>query len=70
MHICIWFINSIFENAFSTGIIGLVYGPIYPSLLVLAVDLIPAPAHMNAMALMYVSAKFHSSTALYLLILL
>ena len=53
MHLCIWFINSVFENALSTGIVGLLYGPVYPSVLALAVDLLPVEAHMIGMALMY-----------------
>ena len=52
MHILIWFINNVFENAFSTAIIGLVYGPIFPSTLALAADLLPKEAHMVAMAVM------------------
>ncbi|EJD04321.1 MFS general substrate transporter [Fomitiporia mediterranea MF3/22] len=51
MHLCIWFINSVFENAFSTGIVGLLYGPVYPSVLALAVDLLPKEAHMITMAI-------------------
>ena len=52
MHLCIWLIDSVFANAFCTGIIGLVYGPVYPSLLALAVDLLPTEAHMLGMAIM------------------
>lgn len=52
MHLLIWFINSIFENAFSTAIVGLVYGPIFPSVLALAGDLLPKEVHMVAMAVM------------------
>lgn len=54
MHLCIWFINSVFENALSTGLIGVLYGPVYPSVLALAVDLLPNDVHMIAMAIVYV----------------
>lgn len=54
MHLTIWFINSVFENACSTAIIGLLYGPVYPTILSLAVDLLPSEAHMITMAIMWV----------------
>lgn len=52
MHLLIWFVNSVFENAFSTAIIGLVYGPIFPSVLALATDILPKEVHMVAMTVM------------------
>ncbi|KAI5124458.1 hypothetical protein M0805_008342 [Coniferiporia weirii] len=51
MHLLIWFVNSVFENAFSTAIIGLLYGPVYPTILSLAVDLLPREAHLITMAI-------------------
>ncbi|KAH8120553.1 MFS general substrate transporter [Phellopilus nigrolimitatus] len=51
MHLLIWFVNSVLENAISTAIIGLLYGPVYPSVLALAVDMLPREAHMITMAI-------------------
>ncbi|KAH9947661.1 MFS general substrate transporter [Amylocystis lapponica] len=50
MHLLIWFVHSFVENAFSTAIIGMVYGPIYPSNLALSNDLMPVDLHMVSMA--------------------
>ena len=52
MHLLIWFVNSVFENAFSTAVVGLVYGPIFPSVLALATELLPKEVHLIAMAVM------------------
>ncbi|OCB85251.1 MFS general substrate transporter [Sanghuangporus baumii] len=60
MHLCIWFINSVFANAFSTGVIGLLYGPVYPSVLALAVDSLPTEAHMLGMAIIAAFANLGS----------
>ncbi|KAL5495608.1 hypothetical protein ACEPAI_1071 [Sanghuangporus weigelae] len=61
MHLCIWFIDSVFANAFSTGVIGLLYGPVYPSVLALAVDSLPTEAHMLGMAIIAAFANLGSS---------
>ena len=52
MHLLIWFVNSVVENMFSTAIVGLVYGPIFPSVLALATDVLPKEVHMVVMAVM------------------
>lgn len=52
MHILIWFVRSFVENAFSTAVIGAVYGPIFPSNLSLANDVLPSKLHMVSMAVM------------------
>lgn len=72
MHILIWFVNSNVENAFSTGIVGLMYGPIFPGTLFLATEVLPKEVHLFTMAIMcaiYVSSeclveRAHSATAL------
>ncbi|KAJ6627141.1 major facilitator superfamily domain-containing protein [Mycena sp. CBHHK59/15] len=53
MHLFIWFINSGVENAFSTSLIGVVYGPLFPASLELANDLLPVEVNMVSMAIMY-----------------
>ena len=54
MHLLIWFVNSNIENSFSTAVIGIVYGPIWPCSLATATDLLPPEVHMVSMALAYV----------------
>jgi fucose permease len=54
MQLLIWFVNSNVQNAFSTGIIGLAYGPVFPASLTLANDILPPDIHMVSMAIMYV----------------
>lgn len=55
MHLCIWLVHSVFENALSASIVGLMYGPIFPSVLALAADLLPQSVHMITMAVLCVS---------------
>ena len=62
MHLTIWFVDSVFENAFATGVIGVLYGPVYPSVLALAVDLLPNDVHMIAMAIVSVHPFIRYST--------
>ena len=54
MQLLIWFVNSNIQNAFSTGIIGLAYGPVFPASLTLANDILPPDIHMVSMAIMWV----------------
>ncbi|KAH7921947.1 MFS general substrate transporter [Leucogyrophana mollusca] len=51
MHILIWFVNSTIENALSTAVVGLVYGPMFPSSLGLANEVLPEDVHMVSMAI-------------------
>lgn len=52
MELLIWFVNSNIANAFSTSIIGLVFGPIFPAVLSLATAILPEEVHMVSMGLM------------------
>jgi MFS family permease len=52
MNLLIWFVRSTVENAFSTGILGVVYGPMFPGSLALANDILPPEVHFVAMAIM------------------
>ncbi|KAF8898373.1 major facilitator superfamily domain-containing protein [Infundibulicybe gibba] len=61
MHLLIWFVNSNIENAFSTSIIGLLYGPIFPACLDLATSILPPDVHMVAMALISSFASLGSA---------
>ena len=63
MQILIWFINSNIQNAFSMGIIGLVYGPVWPASLTLANDILPPDIHMVSMAIMCVFYCFSYRSA-------
>ena len=54
MQLLIWFVNSNIQNAFYIGIIGLVYGPVFPASLTLANDILPPDIHMVSMAIMWV----------------
>ena len=59
MHLTIWFVDSVFVNALCTAVVGLVYGPIFPSVLALVTDLIPTRVHTISMAVMYVIVIDH-----------
>lgn len=63
LHLTIMLVHSAAENAGAASFIGLLYGPIFPGCLGLAIDVLPATVHMVAMALMYV---FSFSSALHL----
>ena len=52
MQLLIWFVNSNVENAFSTGLIGALFGPIFPACLTMANELLPANVHMSSMTIM------------------
>ncbi|EKM83426.1 hypothetical protein AGABI1DRAFT_123756 [Agaricus bisporus var. burnettii JB137-S8] len=51
LELLIWFVNSNIGDAFSTGIIGLVFGPVYPAVLSLATALLPQEVHLVTMGL-------------------
>lgn len=51
MQLLIWFVNSNVENAFSTGLIGVLHGPIFPACLTMANELLPPNVHMSSMTL-------------------
>jgi fucose permease len=59
MQLLIWFVNSNIQNAFSTSIIGLAYGPVFPASLTLANDILPPDIHMVSMAIMCVIIVSH-----------
>jgi fucose permease len=48
----VWFVNSNIGDAFSTGIFGLVCGPVFPATLSLANSLLPEEVHLVSMGLM------------------
>jgi len=64
MQLLIWFVNSNIENAFSTSIIGAVYGPIFPACLGMSSDILPSEVRMISMGLMYVLSPSRLSTFL------
>ncbi|KAF7306729.1 MFS domain-containing protein [Mycena indigotica] len=57
----IWFIDSIIENGASVGLIGLFFGPIFPALLELANDLLPAEVHLVSMAIISAAGSVGSA---------
>jgi len=52
MQLLIWFVNSNAANAFFTSVIGLLFGPVFPSTLTLATMVLPEETHMVSMALL------------------
>ncbi|OJT15995.1 hypothetical protein TRAPUB_11720 [Trametes pubescens] len=52
MHLLILLVPSFVENAISTAVIGAVYGPIFPSNLDSARDLLPTEVHLVSLAVM------------------
>ncbi|KAF8168311.1 major facilitator superfamily domain-containing protein [Crassisporium funariophilum] len=50
-------VNSNIQNAFSTSIIGLAYGPLFPAILAMANDLLPAEVRMISMGLISAAAS-------------
>ncbi|KAG2080681.1 major facilitator superfamily domain-containing protein, partial [Suillus cothurnatus] len=61
MTILIWFINSTIENAFSSAVVGLMYGPIFPGTLGLCNDILPRDVHMVSMAILTAVASAGSA---------
>lgn len=54
MQLLVCFVNSNIENSFSTGVIGLVFAPVWVGGVRMATELLPPEVHMVTMALMYV----------------
>jgi fucose permease len=52
MQLLIWFVNSNVANAFSTGVVGFVSGPLFPGTLGMASDVLPPDVHLVSMAIM------------------
>src|ERR1700722_19175984 len=52
MQLLIWFVNSNVANAFSTGVIGFLSGPLFPGTLRMANDVLPTDVHLVSMAIM------------------
>ncbi|EGO03178.1 hypothetical protein SERLA73DRAFT_101296 [Serpula lacrymans var. lacrymans S7.3] len=61
MHLLIWFIHSDIANSLSAAVVGLCYGPIFPSTLDLANGVLPEDVHMVSMAIISSFASFGSS---------
>ncbi|KAF8226082.1 MFS general substrate transporter [Tricholoma matsutake] len=61
LYLLIWFVNSNVENAFSTGLIGVLHGPIFPACLTMANELLPPNVHMSSMTLVSAFASFGSA---------
>ncbi|KAI0768518.1 MFS general substrate transporter [Trametes elegans] len=57
MHLCILLVPSFVENAVSTAIVGTVYGPIFPSNIAVARDLLPAEMHLVSLAIVAACAS-------------
>ncbi|EIW64901.1 MFS general substrate transporter [Trametes versicolor FP-101664 SS1] len=58
MHLLILLVPSFVENAISTAVIGAVYGPIFPSNLDSARDLLPTEIHLVSLAVIAACASF------------
>lgn len=52
MNLLILLVPSFVENAISTAVIGAVYGPVFPSNLDSARDLLPTEVHLVSLAVM------------------
>jgi hypothetical protein len=52
MQLLIWLVNSNIENSFSTGIIGLAFGPVWVAGMKMATEILHPDVHMVSMALM------------------
>ncbi|KAG1757872.1 major facilitator superfamily domain-containing protein, partial [Suillus lakei] len=61
MTILIWFVNSTIENALSSAVVGLMYGPIFPGTLGLCNDVLPSDVHMVSMAILTAAASAGSA---------
>ncbi|KAG1784259.1 major facilitator superfamily domain-containing protein [Suillus placidus] len=61
MTILIWFVNSTIENALSSAVVGLMYGPIFPGTLGLCNDVLPSDVHMVSMAILTAVASAGSA---------
>ncbi|KAG1787716.1 major facilitator superfamily domain-containing protein, partial [Suillus variegatus] len=61
MTILIWFVDSTIENALSSAVVGLMYGPIFPGTLGLCNDILPRDVHMVSMAILTAVASAGSA---------
>jgi len=61
MVLLILFVQSVIENAISAAVVGLVFGPMFPSALVLANDILPEEIHVISMNLLCGFANLGSS---------
>lgn len=61
MTILIWFVNSTIENALSSAVVGLMYGPIFPGTLGLCNNVLPRDVHMVSMAILTAVASVGSA---------
>ncbi|KAG0702706.1 major facilitator superfamily domain-containing protein, partial [Suillus ampliporus] len=61
MTILIWFVDSTVENALSSAVVGLMYGPIFPGTLGLCNDVLPRDVHMVSMAILNAVASAGSA---------
>ncbi|KLO20535.1 MFS general substrate transporter [Schizopora paradoxa] len=52
MNLLILFVRSVVENAISAAVVGLVFGPMFPSALVLASDILPEEIHVISLNLL------------------
>ncbi|KAI0824111.1 MFS general substrate transporter [Trametes gibbosa] len=57
MHLLILLVPSFVQNAVSTAVIGTVYGPIFPSNLAVARDLLPVEVHLVSLAIVAACAS-------------
>ncbi|KAG2160040.1 major facilitator superfamily domain-containing protein [Suillus bovinus] len=61
MTILIWLVDSTIENALSSVVVGLMYGPIFPGTLGLCNDILPRDVHMVSMAILTAVASAGSA---------
>ncbi|KZT43917.1 MFS general substrate transporter [Sistotremastrum suecicum HHB10207 ss-3] len=61
VHLAIWFTPSVITNMACTGVIGLLYGPLFPIVCLLSTKFLPSKFHMIAMGLMSSFASLGSS---------
>ena len=52
MTMLLWFVDSTIENALSSAVVGLVFGPIFAGTLGLCNDVLPKDVHMVSMAIL------------------
>jgi fucose permease len=52
MHLLIRFIPSVVANAVSVSMVGLAFGPLFPSAMNMLSDILPAEQHLVGMALL------------------
>ncbi|EIN13597.1 hypothetical protein PUNSTDRAFT_129275 [Punctularia strigosozonata HHB-11173 SS5] len=62
MYLVIWLVPSVFGDAFAASIVGLVYGPMFPGALGLAIDVLPCDVTLVSMAILSWFASFGSGS--------